>query len=234
MRAHPSVVAFYRQLGQDATQAANRKEGDDEEAVAEAEVLNSNKTTNNIINNNNNDDNPTYSSSSTTTSSGSRSSRAAGWAPSRAPLQPWVCPGFNGGANSEGWIQRPHNGKVSAPKSFEEDTWMDQVRARIVRVCFFFKEEKRAIAPHYEFIYLSFIWWSVLSVILFFYSWRLLLMVPTYLGVCALVCFFFSSGHLRHGQSSSLRVGTSRICCVRPPSLCVARRVFARLPLLPC
>ena len=53
MRAHPSVVAFYRQLDRDAKQAANQKEGDDEEAVAEAELLNSNKATNNIINNDN-------------------------------------------------------------------------------------------------------------------------------------------------------------------------------------
>lgn len=132
MRAHPSVVAFYRQLDRDAKQAANQKEGDDEEAVAEAELLNSNKATNNIINNDN-----TTNSSSTNSSGSSSSSRAAGWAPSRAPLQPWVCPGFNGGANSDGWIQRPHNGKVSAPKSFEEDTWMDQVNTRINCVRFF-------------------------------------------------------------------------------------------------
>ena len=130
MRAHPSVVAFYRQLDQDAQQAANQEgdkvEGENEE-VAKTQIPNIDRA------HNSSSIRASSSSSSSSSNSGnskkSNSRHPTGWAPSRAPLQPWVCPGFNGGANGDGWIQRPHNGKVSAPKTFEEDTWMDQVCA---------------------------------------------------------------------------------------------------------
>ena len=127
MRAHPSVVAFYRQLDQDAQQAANQEgdkvEGENEE-VAKTQIPNIDRA-----HNSSNSSSSSSSSSNSGNSKKSNSRHPTGWAPSRAPLQPWVCPGFNGGANGDGWIQRPHNGKVSAPKTFEEDTWMDQVCA---------------------------------------------------------------------------------------------------------
>jgi len=134
VRAHPSVVAFYRQLDQDAQQAANQEgdkvEGENEE-VAKTQIPNIDRAhnSNSSSTSSSNSSSSSSSSSNSGNSKKSNSRHPTGWAPSRAPLQPWVCPGFNGGANGDGWIQRPHNGKVSAPKTFEEDTWMDQVCA---------------------------------------------------------------------------------------------------------
>jgi hypothetical protein len=63
------------------------------------------------------------------------------------PLQPWVCPGFGGGADGDGWIARPHGGRVAAPKTLAEDTWMDQVGRRMfvcMNTCF----ANRALCCH--------------------------------------------------------------------------------------
>ena len=178
VRAHPSVVAFYRLLDRDAKQAAAAEdasaaasssaavaaasgcarngEGSNSTALhysatfaaatAVAAATAASPSTRSAAR-------PGDSSrdrgdgSSGSAANGRSSGRAAGWAPSRSPLQPWVCPGFGGGADGDGWIARPHGGRVAAAKTLAEDTWMDQVGRRVfvrMNTCF----ANRALCCH--------------------------------------------------------------------------------------